>query len=84
MIRIIFFAGLREVLGKSQIEIESSIDTSLSLAELRNAIINQYPEWEKELIQKNILMSVNQQFAGLESLVKAGDEVAFFPPVTGG
>jgi sulfur-carrier protein len=82
MIRIIFFAGLREVLGKSQIEM--SIDTSMSLAELRNAIIKQYPEWEKKLIQKNILMSVNQQFAGLESLVKAGDEVAFFPPVTGG
>jgi molybdopterin synthase sulfur carrier subunit len=82
MIRIVFFAGLREALGKSQIEI--SIDTSMSLAELRSAIIKQYPEWEKELIQKNILMSVNQQFASLESVVKTGDEVAFFPPVTGG
>jgi molybdopterin synthase sulfur carrier subunit len=82
MIRIIFFAGLREALGKSQIEMP--IAASLSLEQLRTAIIKQYPAWEMELTRKNILMSVNQQFAGLESVVKTGDEVAFFPPVTGG
>ena len=31
-----------------------------------------------------IRVAVNQEYGGLDSLVQAGDEVAFFPPVTGG
>jgi molybdopterin synthase sulfur carrier subunit len=33
---------------------------------------------------ESVRMAVNQEFAGPEALVKEGDEVAFFPPVTGG
>jgi len=32
----------------------------------------------------NLLMAVNQEYVSLDTPVKAGDEVAFFPPVTGG
>ena len=82
MIKILFFARLREVLGKSQIEM--SFDKPLSLTELRLAIIKQNPAWETELMKKNVLVAINKQHAHLESLVRSGDEVAFFPPVTGG
>jgi molybdopterin converting factor subunit 1 len=82
MIRIVFFAQLRESLGMDHIDL--SLDSGLSVLELRNLLISQHPKWEMALTQKNILMSVNQQYASLDSLVKAGDEVAFFPPVTGG
>lgn len=82
MIRIVFFAQLRERLGLDHIDM--LLDSSLSLLELRNLLISQYPKWEVALNQKNILMSVNREYASLESLVNAGDEVAFFPPVTGG
>ena len=59
-------------------------DESLSLAELRFAIIKQYPAWETELMKKNLLVAINKQHAHFENLVNPGDEVAFFPPVTGG
>ena len=32
----------------------------------------------------NVLSAVNLEFAGAQDIVKQGDEVAFFPPVTGG
>ena len=36
------------------------------------------------LATKNLRAAVNQQMVGPDTPVKAGDEVAFFPPVTGG
>ncbi|MHB8346686.1 MAG: MoaD/ThiS family protein [Acidiferrobacterales bacterium] len=32
----------------------------------------------------NVLIAINQEYASMDSPVRAGDEVAFFPPVTGG
>lgn len=82
MIKVLFFAQLREVLGTHHIEMP--LDKSISLDDLRRKIIEQYPAWESELCKKNLLMAINQEFSQLENLVSPGDEVAFFPPVTGG
>jgi len=82
MIKILFFAQLREALGQQQIDFVCN--EKISLADLRIKIVNQYPQWEKELTKKNLLMAINKEFAQLESAVNPGDEVAFFPPVTGG
>jgi molybdopterin synthase sulfur carrier subunit len=40
--------------------------------------------WESLLTLRNLRYAVNQQMVGLDSPLQAGDEVAFFPPVTGG
>jgi len=82
MISVLFFAQLREALGVQKIEIP--IDQSLSLTELLAFIIQKNPHWEQALTRKNLLMSINQELAQVDSLVRWGDEVAFFPPVTGG
>lgn len=82
MIKVLFFARLREVLGTHQIAL--SLDQTISLGDLRARIIEQYPAWESELCKKNLLMAINQELSQLENIVSPGDEVAFFPPVTGG
>jgi len=78
-----FFAGLREALGCEQISMVLD-DAAVTLAELKEQLIISHPEWVNELSAKNLLMSVNQQMAKASATVEAGDEVAFFPPVTGG
>lgn len=75
-INVLFFASLRERLGKAQCSIDT--DTPLTVREV----------WQRSsdgaALPANVLVSVNQAYASLETLVQAGDEVAFFPPVTGG
>lgn len=77
-IRVMFFASLRERLGKSEVLLESESGDSLSVQAV----------WQRssgeDRLPANVLVSVNQVYAETETLVHSGDEVAFFPPVTGG
>ncbi|MBD4685637.1 molybdopterin synthase sulfur carrier subunit, partial [Xanthomonas citri pv. citri] len=40
--------------------------------------------WQLALEKGKLLVAINQSISPLESAIKDGDEVAFFPPVTGG
>jgi len=75
-IHVKYFASLREKIGRSQDEI--SLEQNLSVAEVwKQATGNmQQPD--------HLLVAVNQEYADFEKEVADGDEVAFFPPVTGG
>ncbi|WP_444929251.1 molybdopterin converting factor subunit 1 [Microbulbifer sp. SSSA002] len=81
MVKVLFFARLRQQLGLGEIALENF---SGSLSELRNTLCEQYPDWSAHLQRDDIRMALNQELAESGALVKAGDEVAFFPPVTGG
>ena len=70
------FANLREKFGYDEQEIEISDGTTLNDVWMRVA---ENSDWRDE-----ILMAVNMDYANPDTLVKDGDEVAFFPPVTGG
>ncbi len=67
-VKLLFFAGLREQLGTSGEEIE------LRGGQYASAFA------DKKLIRT----AINQDMAAPTARIKAGDEVAFFPPVTGG
>lgn len=82
MVTILFFAQLREQLKCEKINI--SIDESKNISELREILIKQSPHWEKFLGNDKLLFSVNQVLVKASHRVNDGDEVAFFPPVTGG
>ncbi|HIG79327.1 MAG TPA: molybdopterin converting factor subunit 1 [Cycloclasticus sp.] len=75
-IKVLYFASLRERLGCSEELI--SEDGLSTVGDV----------WQRVSDGKNVtqrvLYSINQEYAQADSLVKAGDEVAFFPPVTGG
>ncbi|WP_462319859.1 molybdopterin converting factor subunit 1 [Halochromatium sp.] len=83
MIQLRYFASLRERLGLDVEAIEPSAGTTV--AELRAFLCTRGEPWEQALAQEQrILAAVNQEMARPDSAVADGDEVAFFPPVTGG
>ena len=76
MITIRYFASLREQLGKAQEEIDPpTAATALDVWNSAN---------QSTRAPDNLLVAINQAYARLDSPVNPGDEVAFFPPVTGG
>jgi molybdopterin converting factor subunit 1 len=79
-IKVLFFARLREKMGFS--EVDFALSQSVTVAELQILLGEQYPHFSN--LPQPILVAVNQEFAQPEQQVSIGDEVAFFPPVTGG
>lgn len=75
-IKVRYFASLKELLGQSDTEIE--IHSPCSAQQIW-ASLN--PDLA---LPTGILVAINMDYAGLDSLVNDGDELAFFPPVTGG
>lgn len=75
-VKVLFFASLRERLGVDQVVLDSASPLSV------------HDVWQRssgqETLPANVLVSVNHTYAGVDTLVQPGDEVAFFPPVTGG
>ena len=75
-IQVRFFASLRERVGINEAQI--SLPAEATVADVWRALI------EDQAMPGNLLAAVNQEYAQLSSPVEDGDEVAFFPPVTGG
>jgi molybdopterin synthase sulfur carrier subunit len=82
-IRVLFFASLRENLGTSGESIELPMGI-LSVGDLRSQLVSRGESWLLLATTKNLRAAVNQKMVGMDSPIKDGDEVAFFPPVTGG
>lgn len=84
MINVLYFASLRDALGQSAEEIE--LDASITnIQTLRDRICQRGEPWQSSLGQDQRLMAaVNQSIARPDTAIADGDEVAFFPPVTGG
>ena len=82
-VKVLFFAGLREALGvgSESVDLPAGIGT---VGALRDSLAARGGAWAALATTKNLRSAVNQQMVGPEAPVKAGDEVAFFPPVTGG
>lgn len=83
-IKVLFFAGLREQLGNSGEEIELPSDVG-TVAGLRAHLKSRGGAYEKAFADKTLVrIAVNQDMVPPTAVIRAGDEVAFFPPVTGG
>lgn len=83
MIKIIYFAKTRETIGKSSesFELAPGINTVTSVIETLVARGNPY---NVAFEDERILAAINQEMVSLASRVVDDDELAFFPPVTGG
>jgi len=82
MIRVLFFAQLREQLGCEQLAL--AMPESSNISQLRALLVEQHPQWSRFLGSDKLLFAVNQTMAKATQVINDGDEVAFFPPVTGG
>ena len=82
-LRILYFASLRETLGcdAETIELPPNIAT---LNDLRHWLAGRGGPWQALTQRDDLRMSRNQKVARPDSRLDDGDEVAFFPPVTGG
>lgn len=83
MINVLFFAQVRELLGEGSIKVEAS-DVTRTAEGLRAQLAAKDDKWAKVLASDKLLVAVNQTISSWDSPVEDGDEVAFFPPVTGG
>jgi molybdopterin synthase sulfur carrier subunit len=83
-VKVLFFAALREQVGVQSEEVELPGDKS-TVAALRSHLAARGGAWQSALSEKKLLrFAVNQDMARTDATLEAGDEVAFFPPVTGG
>jgi sulfur-carrier protein len=83
-VTLLFFARLREALGAER-EPLALPDWVHDVGALREHLRARGGAWAVELApSKPVRVAVNQDMAGPETPLRAGDEVAFFPPVTGG
>ena len=83
-VKVLFFASLREQLGTPGEEVELPREVT-TVAGLRAHLSGRGNAWKSALAEgKLIRAAVNQDMVQQGAALKAGDEVAFFPPVTGG
>ncbi len=84
MLKVLFFARIREELDCAELELEWR-DAFSSLDALQAFLCEgKDPRWIEVLGQENVIRAVNQSVVPGDIGLHDGDEVAFFPPVTGG
>lgn len=83
MIKLLFFARLREQLGSHE-ESLALPDSITTVAELRDHLCLRGDSWHQALHGSGVLVAVDQNLADWHTPLIGHEEVAFFPPVTGG
>ena len=84
MIRVMYFARLREAVGTGEESLALPAGVR-SVAALTTHLRARGPQWGEALGgRRPVLVAVNQTVAGPEAALADGDEVAYFPLVTGG
>lgn len=79
--KVLFFGQLRERLETDQLIVTESLTT---VGQLREVLMTKGEVWQEYLAAKNCLVAVNQTISNELSPICQNDEIAFFPPVTGG
>ncbi len=83
MLKVLYFAALREAIGVAEESVEVPQPATVgALVEALRARDGKYAD--ALAASRRWRVAVNQDMVGLDAALKAGDEVAIFPPVTGG
>ena len=77
---MLFFASLADITGMREVEVDSA--AFVDVISVFNKFARDFPSLEQ--YRSSVLLAVNSDFARPESPIQDGDEVAFFPPVSGG
>jgi sulfur-carrier protein len=80
-VTVLYFASLREALGAERESL--ALPAEATIASVRASLAARGGEWQR-LASPRIRAALNQVLASETEPLKAGDELAFFPPVTGG
>jgi molybdopterin converting factor subunit 1 len=79
-VRVLFFASLADIVGTREVQLDAAEVTDLDSVYRRFA--GDFPALEA--YRSSVLFALNSEFARPDSPVRDGDEIAFFPPVSGG
>lgn len=79
-VRVRLFAALREVVGQDELEVEMPAGATVS--GVWDKLVSDHARLSP--YGKSIQFAVNHDFVARETEIKADDEVAFLPPVSGG
>lgn len=80
--KIIYFAWIKDITNFQQELLDSNEIKNLD--ELKKYIISKYPDLKKHLDQEILRFAVNQEYIIENIDLKKNDEIAVFPPVSGG
>ena len=87
-ITIKFFSALREALGQSEFELNlrelPSTEKQIDVAAIKAFLSKRGTDWRDALNQPNLVHALNHKVVFTDAVVSEGDELAFFPPMTGG
>ncbi len=83
MLKIVFFASLKEQLGVDALSLKLP-DKVKDVAGLVTFLITENPNWQGLLDAPNIRIALNHEVCDSDAQLTGDEEVAFFPPVTGG
>ncbi|WP_310608609.1 molybdopterin synthase sulfur carrier subunit [Buttiauxella brennerae] len=81
MINVLFFAQVRELVDCDSLQLDAAFD---DVEHLRQNLAAKSERWALALESGKLLAAVNQTLVSFDHPLNDGDEVAFFPPVTGG
>lgn len=84
-VTVLYFASLREQVGREQDKVALPSGDAVSVHDLLGIVTHNNPE-VKAVFENmpRLRVAINQALATFDDVVKPGDEVAFFPPMTGG
>lgn len=80
-VSVLFFATLKDLAGQPRLTLTLPGDAA-TVADVRRQLSEQIPGMAKHL--ESSIAAVNEEYAFNADVVKAGDKIAFFPPVSGG
>ncbi len=78
-ISVLLFGIAKDIVGNGTLQLD--VDENCSVAQLKEKIVSDYPKFE---LLKHLAVAVNNEYGNSETIIKAGDEVALIPPVSGG
>ena len=81
-VKVLFFAGLKDIAGTDSLQME--INDGSKLAHLLDLIVGKVPALNEVIGKRKVFISVNQEMADKEDILKDGDEVGLLPPFSGG
>src|SRR5688500_13668994 len=79
-VRVLFFGAARDAVGQEQIEVE--LESPINAGAARTKLLSLHPSLQR--FGRSLLLAVNQQYAQSDREISEGDELAVFPPVSGG
>ncbi|MCH2158275.1 MAG: molybdopterin converting factor subunit 1 [Oleiphilaceae bacterium] len=80
--KVLFFASLKEQLNCGELEVNDP--TISTVQELKEQLANRGEPWASALNSTKLLVAVNQEVTDFSAPISNDDDIAFFPPVTGG